>query len=323
MEWEYSTGQIALLCSVAPRTVRKWFDSGRLKGVLTPGGGHRKVHHEDLLEFLDQCWGCWREQMRDDYNRRLRDPRSGSWFRRQVESRLLQRWLTLLGCDLTVVPEQAPPPEQAVELPAPTDEPGYHTEDEEPVSHPAQGQPPAWAFQKVYTTPQVAFLCRVAPRTVNKWFDSGRLKGYTVPGSNERRVPRESLVHFLKEHGMPLGVLEQFQGDQVETSVELPTPVAQKVIADQLPTAQAVEPNLIPGVKRVFTTGQVAKICKVSPTTVQKWFDSGRLTGYRIPGSQDRRILRERLVQFLRDNYLHEALGMLSEARTVPTASEL
>ena len=40
---------------------------------------------------------------------------------------------------------------------------------------------------------------------------------------------------------------------------------------------------------KVFTTGQVAKICKVAPRTVSKWFDSGRLKGYRIPGSQDRR----------------------------------
>ena len=44
---------------------------------------------------------------------------------------------------------------------------------------------------------------------------------------------------------------------------------------------------------KVFTTGQVAKICKVAPRTVSKWFDSGRLRGYRIPGSQDRRIPRE------------------------------
>ncbi len=32
--------------------------------------------------------------------------------------------------------------------------------------------------------------------------------------------------------------------------------------------------------KKVFTTGQVAKICKVAPRTVSKWFDSGRLRGY-------------------------------------------
>jgi len=61
---------------------------------------------------------------------------------------------------------------------------------------------------KVFTTGQVAQICKVAPRTVSKWFDSGRLKGYRIPGSQDRRIPRENLIKFLKEHGMPLGELE-------------------------------------------------------------------------------------------------------------------
>ncbi|MDO4585658.1 MAG: response regulator [Planctomycetia bacterium] len=61
---------------------------------------------------------------------------------------------------------------------------------------------------KVFTTGQVAKICKVAPRTVSKWFDSGRLKGYRIPGSQDRRIPREYLIKFLKEHGMPTGDLE-------------------------------------------------------------------------------------------------------------------
>jgi len=61
---------------------------------------------------------------------------------------------------------------------------------------------------KVFTTGQVAKICKVAPRTVSKWFDSGRLRGYRIPGSQDRRIPREYLIKFLKEHGMPLGDLE-------------------------------------------------------------------------------------------------------------------
>ncbi|MDR3234829.1 MAG: helix-turn-helix domain-containing protein [Planctomycetaceae bacterium] len=61
---------------------------------------------------------------------------------------------------------------------------------------------------KVFTTGQVAKICKVAPRTVSKWFDAGRLKGYRIPGSQDRRIPREYLIKFLKEHGMPLGELE-------------------------------------------------------------------------------------------------------------------
>ena len=61
----------------------------------------------------------------------------------------------------------------------------------------------------VFTTGQVSKLCQVAPRTVSKWFDTGRIKGYRIPGSQDRRIPRENLVQFLKEHGMPLGALAE------------------------------------------------------------------------------------------------------------------
>src|SRR5437763_15113384 len=64
-------------------------------------------------------------------------------------------------------------------------------------------------MKKVFTTGQVAKICKVAPRTVSKWFDSGRLRGYRIPGSHDRRIPREHLIKFLKEHGMPLGELEE------------------------------------------------------------------------------------------------------------------
>lgn len=63
--------------------------------------------------------------------------------------------------------------------------------------------------KKVFTTGQVAKICQVAPRTVSKWFDSGRLRGYRIPGSQDRRIPRDHLIKFLKENRMPLGRLEE------------------------------------------------------------------------------------------------------------------
>ena len=54
--------------------------------------------------------------------------------------------------------------------------------------------------------------------------------------------------------------------------------------------------------KTVFTTGEAAKICKVSQQTIIRCFDNGSLKGFRVPGSRFRRIPREQLFSFMRDN---------------------
>lgn len=54
--------------------------------------------------------------------------------------------------------------------------------------------------------------------------------------------------------------------------------------------------------KTVFTTGEAAKICKVSQQTIIRCFDSGQLKGFRVPGSRFRRIPRAELYAFMRDN---------------------
>ncbi len=54
--------------------------------------------------------------------------------------------------------------------------------------------------------------------------------------------------------------------------------------------------------KTVFTTGEAAEVCKVSQQTIIRCFDSGRLKGFRVPGSRFRRIPREALLAFMRDN---------------------
>lgn len=55
----------------------------------------------------------------------------------------------------------------------------------------------------VLTTGEVARLCHVAPRTVSKWVDSGRLRGYRIPGSRDRRIPAGHLAAFMRAHGIP------------------------------------------------------------------------------------------------------------------------
>src|SRR5947207_14680939 len=62
-------------------------------------------------------------------------------------------------------------------------------------------------LKDVLTTGEVAKICNVAPRTVSKWFDSGALHGYRIPGSKDRRIPLNQLIRFMKQHGMPLNGL--------------------------------------------------------------------------------------------------------------------
>jgi two-component system OmpR family response regulator len=54
--------------------------------------------------------------------------------------------------------------------------------------------------------------------------------------------------------------------------------------------------------KQVFTTGEAAEICKVSQQTIIRCFDSGRLQGFRVPGSKFRRIPRAELLRFMKTN---------------------
>ncbi len=58
--------------------------------------------------------------------------------------------------------------------------------------------------KEVLTTGEVAKICKVASRTVSKWFDTGQLPGYRIPGSRDRRIPVNELVKFMKMHNIPL-----------------------------------------------------------------------------------------------------------------------
>lgn len=65
--------------------------------------------------------------------------------------------------------------------------------------------------------------------------------------------------------------------------------------------------------KDVFTTGEAAVICNVSQQTIIRCFDSGRLNGFRVPGSRFRRIPRAELIRFMRNNDI--PLDPLKEGR--------
>lgn len=66
-------------------------------------------------------------------------------------------------------------------------------------------------LETILSTSEVANLCGVAPRTVSKWIDAGKIPGaYRIPcnGKNpdagDRRIPSEQLMLFFRENGVPV-----------------------------------------------------------------------------------------------------------------------
>src|SRR5205085_3648288 len=55
---------------------------------------------------------------------------------------------------------------------------------------------------------EAAKICKVSQQTIIRCFDNGQLKGFRVPGSRFRRIPREALYKFMKDNGIPTDALE-------------------------------------------------------------------------------------------------------------------
>jgi excisionase family DNA binding protein len=63
-------------------------------------------------------------------------------------------------------------------------------------------------MKTVFTTGEAAKICKVSQQTIIRCFDSGQLKGFRVPGSRFRRIPRDALYRFMKENNIPTDALE-------------------------------------------------------------------------------------------------------------------
>ncbi len=63
-------------------------------------------------------------------------------------------------------------------------------------------------MKTVFTTGEAAKICKVSQQTIIRCFDSGQLKGFRVPGSKFRRIPRDVLFKFMKSNGIPTDALE-------------------------------------------------------------------------------------------------------------------
>ncbi len=67
--------------------------------------------------------------------------------------------------------------------------------------------PAKWDDKQIFTTGQAADICKISQQTIIRCFDSNKLKGFRVPGSRFRRIPREDLIRFMKENEIPTDIL--------------------------------------------------------------------------------------------------------------------
>lgn len=168
-----------------------------------------------------------------------------------------------------------------------------------------------------FTSSEVATVCDVAPATASRWMARGEIRGcHTLPGSKEKRAPRQSLLDFLRENRFPVPPGLEVAPAAAEGSPDRPFSRAKR----QVPLDLSL---------RSFTTGQVSALCDVSTRMASGWIDSGLLEGYRLPGSTDRRVPREALVAFMRRHNLpipgglaktHPRLLVLALSPDVPAA---
>ena len=63
--------------------------------------------------------------------------------------------------------------------------------------------------KQIFTTGEAAEICQVSQQTIIRCFDAGRLRGFRVPGSRFRRIPRDELIKFMRSNDIPLERLNQ------------------------------------------------------------------------------------------------------------------
>ncbi|MBC8379182.1 MAG: response regulator [Planctomycetes bacterium] len=74
-------------------------------------------------------------------------------------------------------------------------------------------------MKNLFTTGEAAEICNISQQTIIRCFDSGKLDGFRIPGSRFRRIPRDNLIKFMKENGIPLDHLEMAHGGRIKVLI--------------------------------------------------------------------------------------------------------
>jgi two-component system, OmpR family, response regulator len=74
-------------------------------------------------------------------------------------------------------------------------------------------------MKTLFTTGEAAEICSISQQTIIRCFDSGKLEGFRVPGSRFRRIPRDSLIKFMKDNCIPLDHLELEKAGKIKVLI--------------------------------------------------------------------------------------------------------
>ena len=74
-------------------------------------------------------------------------------------------------------------------------------------------------MKSLFTTGEAADICNISQQTIIRCFDSGRLDGFRIPGSRFRRIPRENLIKFMKDNGIPLDNLNVEKNGKIKVLI--------------------------------------------------------------------------------------------------------
>lgn len=61
--------------------------------------------------------------------------------------------------------------------------------------------------QESFSTGEAAKICRVSQQTIIRCFDTGILEGSRLPGSRFRKIPRKSLLLFMRTYGLDASII--------------------------------------------------------------------------------------------------------------------
>ena len=83
---------------------------------------------------------------------------------------------------------------------------------------------------KTLTSGEIASYCDVNLRTVIRWIENGKLKGFKLPGRGNNRVLVEDFIEFLERHDMPIP--DALKGDATPSIL---------IVDDEMPVAKSIQ----------------------------------------------------------------------------------